>query len=324
MTLSSLLAELYRRLNHPTSPASSVSTRLTALVNEGQQELISLPGMGTWITQHNPPLTFASVANRAIYSLPQGVSRIEAIRDATNKRSLSAQSREWYHSTEPDPSTFTGTPEAWVPYGWSAVEKPPADASQLYVKSTSASDTGTCYVEVIRSGGGQPITLSVAMTGVTAVTLSASVTDVVEITKFYVSQSAAGSITLHEDSGSGTELGKITQGQTSARYQQIALWPTPSAVWTYTVDGERDLPDLSNSNDEPLIPSRFHRLLVDYALWKEFEKIDDTRGQQAYGRWQNGVSQLKYFLTCPPDFLPISGKSQALGRSRLGPYYPKD
>jgi hypothetical protein len=158
----------------------------------------------------------------------------------------------------------------------------------------------------------------------TAVTLSASVTDVVEITKFYVSQSAAGSITLHEDSGSGTELGKITQGQTSARYQQIALWPTPSAAWTYTVDGERDLPDLSNSNDEPLIPSRFHRLLVDYALWKEFEKIDDTRGQQAYGRWQNGVSQLKYFLTCPPDFLPISGKSQALGRSRLGPYYPKD
>jgi hypothetical protein len=39
MTLTTLLADLYRRLNHPSSPAAAVTTRFTAYINEGLQEL---------------------------------------------------------------------------------------------------------------------------------------------------------------------------------------------------------------------------------------------------------------------------------------------
>lgn len=323
MTLAQILADLYRRTNHPTSPASAVTTRLTAYVNEGLQELYSLPGLGAWVTQHVPPLTFASVASTATYTLPPGVARIESITEATNYRRLSMQSRDWYYAQQPDPTSSTGTPDTWIPLGWSAVAVQPSNASEIFIKSTSASDTNTVYIEGIRTGG-YPVSLSTTMTGTTAKSLSASFTDIAEVTKFYVSAAAIGSITLHEDSGVGTELARIPIGQTFARYQQIALYPTPASAITYTVHGERDTPDMSQTVDEPMIPARFHRLLVDYALWKEWEKVDDTRAQGCQQRWQKGVSDLKYFLTCPPDYLPVSGRGQTSGRSRLGGWYPAD
>lgn len=322
MTLSQILSDLYRKLNHAASPAAAVTTRLTAHVNEGLQELYSLPGVASWIARHQPPLTFPSVASTPTYALPQGIPRIEAITEATNDRRLSMRSRDWYYAQEPDPTANTGTPEIWVPLGFSAVAQQPSDASEIFVDSTSASDTNTAYLEVIRTGG-YPRTISVVMTGTTAVTFSASLTDVIQITKFYLSAAAVGTVTLHEDASGGTELARIPIGQTFARYQQIALWPTPSGVITYTVHGERDTPDMANSLDEPLFPSRFHRLLVDYALWKEFEKLDDTRAQSAQQRWKTGVSQLRYFISAPADYLPVVGRQQ-VGRSRLGPWYPAD
>lgn len=322
MTLGSLLTILYSRLNHPSSPASAVTTRLTAHVNEGLQELYSLPGVGAWIARHQPPLTVTSVSGTSVYALPPGIPRIENLREATNRRTLEMRSREWYHAQEPDPSTMTGTPSVWVPLGFSAVAVQPSNASAVFVKSTAAGDTTqVCYVEGIRTGG-YPASLSVTLTGTTAVTLSATITDLVEVTKFYLSAVGVGTITLHEDSGVGTELARIPIGQTFARYQQIALWPTPASAIDYSIDAERDTPDMSNTTDEPLFPSRFHRLLVDYALWKEHEKTDDTRAVAAERRWRNGVSQFRYFVTCPPDALPVMGSQDRPGGSRLGAWYP--
>lgn len=323
MTLSGYLAELYRRLNHPASPASATTTRLTALLNEGLQELISQPGLGSWLAQHQPALTFDSVASTPIYALPPGVSRVEGIRETTNDRTLAMRSREWYHAQQPDPTNETGTPEVWVPYGFQAVAKQPSNASEVFVDSTSAADTNTAYIEGIRTGG-YPRTLSVVMTGTTAVSLGAAITDFVQITKFYLSAAAVGAVTLHEDASGGTELARIPIGETFSRYQAIALWPTPSSAITYTVDGERDLPDMSNNTDEPPFPRRFHRILTDYALWKEYEKLDDDRAPAAERRWKQGVSDLRYFVTCPPDYLPVAGERRNLGRSRLGAYYPAD
>lgn len=323
MTLSDMLADCYRKTNHPASPASAVTTRFTALLNEGLQELISLPGLGAWVAQHQPALTVASVASTPILALPPGISRVESIRDTTNDRTLVMRSREWYHAMQPDPTTETGTPEVWVPYGYQAVAKQPSNASEIFVDSTSASDTNTAYIEGIRTGG-YPKSLSVTMTGVTAVSLGTAYTDFLQITKFYLSAAAVGTVTLHEDASGGTELARIPIGQTFARYQAVALWPTPASALTYTVDGERDLPLLINGTDEPLIPSRFHRLSVEYALWKEFEKLDDTRAGNAERRWLKGVSDFRYFATCPPDYLPVSGERLNLGRSRLGAYYQAD
>ena len=322
MTLGTILSDLYRRLNFPSSPASATTTRLTAFVNEGLQELYSLPGMATWVARHQPALTFASIASTPVVTLPPGISRVEAIRDTTNDWTLAMLSRDEYQRREPDPSSITGTPSHWVPMGFSAVAKQPADASLLFIKSTAAGDTTqTVRIEGIRTGG-YPTSASATLTGTTAAGIG-SFGDFIQVTKFYLSAVGVGAITLHEDSGAGTELAQIPIGETFSRYEQIALWPTPSAAITYTVDAERDYVDMSQSNDEPLFPRRFHRLLVDYALWKEHDKTDDSRAKDAQSRWLKGVSDLRYFLTCPPDFLPVSGRVSSSGPSRLGSWYPE-
>ena len=45
MTLSEMRADLYRRFNYAASPATDVTTRLTAFLNETQNEILSEPGM---------------------------------------------------------------------------------------------------------------------------------------------------------------------------------------------------------------------------------------------------------------------------------------
>lgn len=321
MTLSSILADLYRRLGYASSPAAEVTTRLTAFMNEAVAELYAAPGMGEALSRHDPSLTFVTVASTPTYALPPGVSRVDAVRETTNDRRLVMRTHDWYRSALPDPSAISGTPEAWIPLGFGAVALQPSAAAEIFVKSTSAADTTqTAYIEGIRTGG-YPSSLSKVLTGTTAVTFSAALADFISITKFYISAVGAGTITLHQTSGAGTELARIPIGETFSRYQTIALYPTPASAITYTVDGERDLPDMANATDEPPFPRRFHRLLVDYALWKEWEKKDDTRANDAARRYAKGVSDLRYFVTCPPDYLPSRGDMRP-ERSRFGAWTP--
>jgi hypothetical protein len=154
------------------------------------------------------------------------------------------------------------------------------------------------------------------------VSFAAAITDFVEITKFYISAAAVGAVTLHEDASGGTELARIPIGQTFSRYQGIQLWPTPSAAVTYYVDYMRNIPDMSVANDEPLLPEDFHWLLVEGALIKEWTKKDDLdRREAAITDYNNGLSALKYAVTCPAEFLPA--RSQAsISANRLGANYP--
>ena len=56
MTLANLLADVYRRLAFASAPAADVTTRLTAFLNETQQDLMSEPGTETFM---NDVITFA-------------------------------------------------------------------------------------------------------------------------------------------------------------------------------------------------------------------------------------------------------------------------
>ena len=265
-------------------------------------------------------ITFASVSARAQYGLPPAVQRVQSVTDRTNDRRLQLRSLDWIRAIDPGLDQ-SGTPEAYAPIGVQAVALQPSDASEIFVDSTSASDTGTAYLEGIRTGG-YPRTLSVTMNGVTAVSFAAAITDFVEITKFYISAAAVGAVTLHEDASGGTELARIPIGQTFSRYQGIQLWPTPSAAVTYYVDYMRNIPDMSVANDEPLLPEDFHWLLVEGALIKEWTKKDDlARRQAAQADYDRGLSDLKYAVTCPADFLPA--RSQTGERpSRFGAQFP--
>lgn len=321
MNLMSMLADLYRRTDQPASPAAGVITRYTAHLNEALHEILSAPGLGMLVTGNHPLPTFASVANQPEYALPAGVSRIDAIVERTNNWRLDERTSDWYRREAPNTTAYSGTPQVWVPLGFQAVSQQPAAATGLWIVSSSASDTTqSVKVETVRTSG-IPFSGAATLNGTTRVQVGTA-TDHEQVIKLYVSAVGVGTISLYDAAASGNVLGTIPIGLTYSRYQAIALWPTPASAITYYVDSEREQSELVNGTDEPPIPLRFHRVLVDGALAREYEKADDDRAKDARVRFVLGVRQLRYFVTCPPDFLPVSGGGRSPDRSRLGPYFP--
>lgn len=318
MTLSDLEADLYRRFNYAASPAAAITTRLRALLNETQNEILSEPGMGSLL---NGSLTFASVADTVQYSLPQAAARVKTIYEITNDRKLERRSLEWYRTLYPDVAAQTGTPAYFVDLGLTSIATQPAAATELFADSTAAGDTGTAYIEGWRTSG-YFNSNNVVMTGVTGVSFDTAITDWVFLTKFFVSAAAVGSITLQTTAAGGTVLATIPIGQTYARYRRIALVPTPSAAVTYTIDFEWDPQNMSIANDEPLLPPRFHRLLGLGARMKEYEKKDDTRYIEAAADYQRGLDKLRFFMyTQAAAGANLRGQPRK-GFSRLGAQYP--
>ena len=122
-------------------------------------------------------------------------------------------------------------------------------------------------------------------------------TDLVDVTKFYMSAAAVGTVTLRETSGTGTVLSTIAIGEQYARYHQIALAPTPSSAIAYSIEFERIVTDLVNANDEPIIPPPFHRLLAIGARMKEYERRKDLGLWQANKSiYDKGLKQLKHWV----------------------------
>ena len=291
MNLTNLLADLYRRLGFGTSPAAVVTTRLTALLNETQQEIFREPGMEYLL---NDTITIASVASQPTYGLTPEVARIKTIREATNRIALTPMSLSEYRTRCPDTSNPTAISTRWVDLGFDGIDVEPSNASTLFVDSTNAGDTGTAYLEGFLTGG-IPFSTSVTMTGVTAVSFTP--TTIISVTKFYLSAVAVGTVTLVEDAEGGTVLATLGPGAGYSRIRRIALVPTPSSAITYTIDCERNLTDLVNGLDEPQLPTKFHSVLVLGARMKEYEKTEsDSRYTKAKADYERGLRNLKFWL----------------------------
>lgn len=313
MAFNDIQLSLYRKMGYADSPPSEVSIRLKMFLNEIHRRILGLPGMAHL---RQSQTTFTTVASTPQYSLPPDVARIIGIRDASNDAVLRGQSWEWYMSQEPDPTSTTGIPEYWAPVGQVAVARQPSAAGRIYVKSTSASDTTLCYIEGTRTGG-YPFTASVAMTGSTYAQVG-TFTDVVAINNWYLASSAVGTVTLHQDDeGRAEDLAQIAIGHAHARYLRIALWPTPSSALTLTLDYSRDVEDMVDNTDEPLVPRDFAWVLEAGARMLEYERLDDRRYAAAKADFEKGVRNLKWFVTQQADSL-----GHAAGRSQLGPWYP--
>jgi hypothetical protein len=316
VTLNGLLADLYRRLDYTATPPPAVVTRLTSFINTTHRQLLGAPGMETL---RDDTITFASVANQATYGLPPIITRIESITDRTTTLRLREGTLDEIRSSDPG-LVQTGPPDQYISRGYQQVAIQPTAAAEIFVKSTSLSDTTqVAYIEGTRTGGYR-VALSVMLTGTTAVTLGAAYTDIVEVTKAYLSSAAVGTVTFHQTSGAGAELARIPIGARFSRYLGIQLYPTPVSVITYYVDYVRTIPDLIASADEPLLPEDFHYLLVEGTLLKEWTKRDDSRRGVSEKDYARGVSALKYFINCAPDFLP-SRRQRQMERSRFGAYF---
>lgn len=318
MTFLEIQQDIFRRTNKSTAPESETVTRIKAFVNQRHRTLLSKPGMDQL---RDSTSTFASVSGTARVALPQALTKINSLYQTTNNWRLTEKSLDWLRTV--DPQQESGTPSVYVPKGYEAVAVQPSDASSIFVKSSSASDTGTAYIQGIRTGGILGSS-SVTMTGATAAQIG-SFSDWVSIDKFWVSTAAVGSITLHEDSGSGTELAQISIGRYRPYYFVILLWPTPAEVLTYSFDFTREILDLVQDTDEPYLPTDFHDLLSIGGRKDEYEKMDDSRFGAASREYKEKYDDFIYWLQCRPSVRLIpSGTSGRIGYSDLGGMYPAD
>lgn len=315
MTRSELLTQLARRLNKNESFDTATKNRLIGLLDETYREILSWPGLQRL---RDDTLTFASVADQARYALPW-VPKINRIYETTNDRTLQPLSLADYRAVDPDPVSNPGVADCWVWGGYDVVATQPSDASSVFVKSTAAGDTTqTLYLEGEITDG-YPRSASVALTGTTAVNVSSAISTWVRITKAYLSATCAGTVTLHEDSGSGTELARIAIGQTSQRYCVVFLYPTPSDVITYSADVQIGVTGLAQDGDVPRLPDDFHDLLVIGASMREYEKTDDGRYATASAHFKERKGDLLYWLHGVGDS-PLNVRGA--GWSRLGPWFP--
>lgn len=311
-----LLTAAALRLNKvaPASMDATTQARLLGFLNQRQRRLLTLPGL-----RHlrEATVTVASVASQPDYVLAN-VAKISRMFETTNYRVLYELSQQDYRLVQPD-TAITGTPEAFVWTGRQTVARQPSNASSVFVKSTSAADTTqTAYVEGVITGG-YPVSASVTLTGTTAVDVSTATTAWTRIDKVYLSAVAAGTVTVLEDSGSGTELARITIGQTATDYVGFALWPTPAAVITYQVDIMRAVTDLAQSSDVPVLPEDFHDVLLLGCVMDEYQHLSDARYGVAASEYQQRVGEMQYWLS-----------ENAMGRtiralqrpSQLGAWYP--
>jgi hypothetical protein len=320
MTRNDIEQGVYRWLNKETgSPNSATQTRIRAFVNAEVREVLSLSGM-----ERLRPVTatFASVANQPQYGLPLEFAKVSRIVDQDNYARLFERDVDWLRSVQPNPDTSSSTPAAYVPYGYQAVQLQPSNASELFAKSSGADTTQTVYVEGFVTGG-LPRIASVVLNGTTAVSLSASITTWEVVTKFYVSAVGVGVISLHEDSGAGTTLAQLAIGKTSSRYQAIILWPTPSSVRTYHIDGYAALNDLAQDTDVPPCPEDFHELFVYGACYRECIKTDDPRTASFKQLRDEKLRALKGWLNASASTRIVPGMSE-MGWSNLGGFYPAD
>lgn len=312
MTLSELEADLYRRLGYDTSPAATVTTRLRAFINETHRDILALPGMERL---RDATLTISSTADQEHLALGTTVARVKSIVDTANDWPLFSRGlRDIRHI---NPNQTTGDPVAYAVLGNMGVAVQPTDASQVYVDSTSASDTGSAYIEGTRANLFQE-SETITMTGTTGV--ASAYSDWTSIEKFYLSASAVGTVTLHEDSEGGTTLSTILLGDSRARYFWILLDPVPSTARSYRIDYVRAIGDLANAADEPYLPQDFHSLLAIGARAKEYERREDmTRWQAAQLELQSGVRNLKFWIA---DQGYPEAPTRTPGHSQLGPWYP--
>lgn len=257
MQFSEIMADVYDRTGAGSSPVTEVSRRLKRYANGWNRKILTTNGMHPL---RRIVVSVASVQNQPLYGV--ALNKIAYMSETATQRRIWDKTIGWYRQNFPDPARFTGTPLNFVPMGHSRIHTRPSAACELFVKSTQAADTTQVVrCEVIRSNGYRA-SLSVTLTGTTAVTLSASITDVIDIVDVHLDAVATGVVTLHAVSGAGTELSRIQIGQTFQRFFMFALAPTPPSVITYTLDGIADVVDMTRDTDEPFPQPDFHDIIV--------------------------------------------------------------
>lgn len=314
MTFLEVQNAVLEACGHTSAASSAQRTRIKREVNAWQRRILTRPGYSRLL--RDSEITFDSVANQHTYGLGIPMGRLLGIHERTNDLNLAPHDIGWLRQMDPGLDA-TGTPEAYVLRGWFPVQLHPSNASQVWAKSTAAGDTTQVVDWEVVTSALQRISGNTTLNGTMAVQLG-TFTTAVEITKLSLRTAAAGTVTVHEDSGVGTTLLTLPIGQQFGRFLHVQLWPTPSAVVTYRLDYTREIQDLTQDTDLPLLPPDFHHILVLGAEYEEWRKLSDDRATMVYQDLDRELRSLNAWLWDLPD----ATQGIPAGRSRLGSGFP--
>lgn len=322
MTLTALLAALYRDFAYPSAPPSAITTRLTYSLNRAQREILTIPEL-SHLRQNVTPAT--ALANTARTGLPVDVAKVLYITDRANQIKLQQVPLSELRITDPGQAFTGGYPWRYSPVGRQAVQRQPGTTG-LWVVSSSASDTTQkAYTEGVITGGYPQNYVSggTSLNGLTRVAIggASARTDYIDVTKFYLDAVGVGFISLYDAAAAGNELARIPIGQTYSSYLAVEWFPIPTADTTEYVDYERQIFDMVNGTDEPLVPADFYDLLELGAKAMEYEKIDDNRKTQTRAEYEQRKLALKSFVMNDGDRI-VSLRPTRMGWNRLGAMYP--
>jgi hypothetical protein len=315
MTLADILSDLYGSLGYASSPDSGVTSRLTRFVNDGYKTLIRLPGFKQ---VRFKTINLTSVLNQKLYGITPAAVQILKISDQTNNQSLLEMSLDTFRRVDPQ-ELVTGVPTHYVRMGLRPVYQEPA-TSGVWVASASASDTAITVRLVGTTVTGETAVQTATLNGTTRVQVGA-LTTFTGISEWNINTAAVGAVTLYDAAVSGNALSTIQVGKTSVQYLVIRLWPTVQDAYSYVIDIETPLPELTNAVDVPVIPEDWHTMLVEYGRMLEYEYRGDERWPIAKGMFDQNLKGLKVRLWNSPDFLPVAGVIPNVPNN-LGPWYP--
>lgn len=326
MNLGTIETAIYAYFGHGSTSTvqTDVRDRIRQGINEDHRHILTKKGMKSL---RKALLTFASVANSPFAVLPQAMSKVIAVSDRINGKALIEATLQEIRIADPGLTSVASYPDQYFIDNYASyVAQDPTDASAIFAKSTSATDgaTKTAFIEGIVTGGYYQ-TSSVVLNGVTAVQFGALATWIL-ITKFYIgltaggATTATGNVTLHEDSGIGTEMARIPPGRDKPRYTRIHLYPTPTAANTYYADGLIHVEDLANYTDEPLLPEDFHDILIIGAKRREYSKREKVALFKIQDdQWKSRIAELRDWLVSPSGIAYSEERRRRY--SQLGSYF---
>lgn len=324
MTFDSLLLDCYRRLRLPAAPPAATIVRIKALANEVHREIVTSPGIER-LREDVMPIT--AVGNIARMGFPPIVSRIRKLTDRTNGVNILQVPLADLRNIDPMQTNSSGFPTRYAVIGYRPVQFQPATAAGLWAVSSATADvTGPTVFVQTRTTGGYAYADSEVLTGTTRVAVGTGTprTDHEEVTRFYVggSSAAAGYVSLYNAASSGVELARLEPGQTSQHYLTVEWSPVPTENVTLYLDYVRNIFDLVQPFDEPLIPIDFHPVIALGVRLKEYELLDDDRAIGARQEYVKGVAALKSYILNDGEAMASRRPRGGWRFSMLGSKYP--
>ncbi len=322
MTFASILADTYRRLRYSTSPPSEIVVRIKSFVNEVHHELLSAPGL---LRLRDDVLPITALAATARSGLPPVVARIRGIVDRTNNHRLLQVPLADLRAMDPGQTFASSTPVQFAVVGYRPVQVQPAAATGLWAVSSEVADvTGPAVFLQSHTTGGFYQDDTEALTGTTRIAIGTGTprVDHEEVTRFYLSAACAGNISLWTAASGGTELARIEKGKTSQHYLTVEWFPVQTVDVTLYVDYTRNIPELVNNTDEPLLPPDFHYVMGLGTRLKEYELLDDSRVAAVRSEYAIAKAALKSFVLNDGDALATLRPRGPGAWSQLGSQYP--